>query len=152
MSERNMANKPLEIHTMLLKPIVFTVYGTPRPQGSKRSFPHSKTGEIVMVDDNENLKSWRQEMAWTAWQHRPPKPLICPIYIIARFYFARPKSVSVKKRPHMTTTPDLDKLQRALFDALTGTIIKDDSQVVFVTAFKEYGDPARVEVEIREVE
>lgn len=136
----------------LLEPIIFTVFGTPRPQGSKRSFPHAKTKEIVMVDDNEKLKSWRQEMAWTAWQHRPPELLICPIYVNARFYFSRPMSVSVKKRPHMTTIPDLDKLLRALFDAITGVIINNDSQVVFVSAHKEYGDPARVEVEIMQID
>lgn len=138
---------------LLDRPIMFTVYGIPQPQGSKTVFQHAKTKRVVMLDDNKNLKSWRQEVAAVALQHRPYDLflLICPIYVIARFYFSRPKSVSAKKRPHMITRPDLDKLERALNDALTGTIIKDDSQIVFVTKSKEYGDPARMEVEIREV-
>jgi Holliday junction resolvase RusA-like endonuclease len=34
--------------------------------------------------------------------------------------------------------PDVDKLQRGLFDALTGIVWVDDSQVVFVHANKNY--------------
>lgn len=34
--------------------------------------------------------------------------------------------------------PDIDKLQRMLFDALTGIVWRDDSQVSFVTANKVY--------------
>ena len=37
--------------------------------------------------------------------------------------------------------PDLDKLQRAVLDALTGVLFSDDGQVVQLAAVKQYGQP-----------
>jgi len=47
--------------------------------------------------------------------------------------------------------PDLDKLVRAVFDALTNVVFKDDSQVVSVFASKRLagpGDTVGVTVEV----
>ena len=65
------------------------------------------------------------------------------------FYFSRPKSVSYKKRPDHTVKPDIDKLIRAVLDALTGIFYADDAQVDELYVTKMYGDPPRVEVEVR---
>jgi Holliday junction resolvase RusA-like endonuclease len=40
----------------------------------------------------------------------------------------------------MSVKPDIDKLARAVLDCLSGTVIKDDSQVVILNVRKEYGD------------
>jgi Holliday junction resolvase RusA-like endonuclease len=37
--------------------------------------------------------------------------------------------------------PDLDKLVRAVLDALTAVAYRDDGQVTRITATKEYGTP-----------
>jgi Holliday junction resolvase RusA-like endonuclease len=39
---------------------------------------------------------------------------------------------------HDTKRPDLDKLIRAILDGITGILIEDDSQVVNITATKQY--------------
>lgn len=51
----------------------------------------------------------------------------CPEYLLAR--------------PWPSSKPDLDKLIRAIGDALTGTVLQDDSRIVAVQAWKEYGVP-----------
>jgi len=44
--------------------------------------------------------------------------------------------------------PDLTKLIRAVEDALTGIVWRDDAQVVMQRAAKLYGEPARVVVSV----
>jgi crossover junction endodeoxyribonuclease RusA len=61
----------------------------------------------------------------------------------------RPKSLP-KRVTHMTKKPDIDKLIRAVLDALKGVAWCDDSQVVSVYASKRYGQPG-CKVEIFEV-
>ena len=69
------------------------------------------------------------------------------------FFFPRPKS-------HLTSTgmlkasaptfraqrPDVDKLTRAVLDALTGIVYVDDCQVVSLLAQKEWGTSPGVHV------
>jgi len=68
-----------------------------------------------------------------------------PISISIDFFFDRPKSV---RSEHKTTKPDVDKLERGIFDALTGILFVDDSQVVRSAATKQFGSPARAEISV----
>jgi len=47
-----------------------------------------------------------------------------------------------------TGTPDLDKLQRALGDALKGPVLRDDAQIAAWNVSKRYGTEPRAEVAI----
>jgi crossover junction endodeoxyribonuclease RusA len=131
--------------------ISFTVIGTPQPQGSSRAFIPKGWTRAVITSSNAKLKPWRQEMAGTALatRERLGVPLIEkePVIVAAIFYFDKPKSAKKSLRDKVTK-PDCDKLLRALFDALTGTIFKDDSQVVSCHVRKEFGSPNRVEVSV----
>jgi Holliday junction resolvase RusA-like endonuclease len=49
---------------------------------------------------------------------------------------------------HKTTKPDVDKLMRAVFDALSGVVFEDDAQVVEGSFKKAFGSPARMDVRI----
>ena len=130
--------------------INFTVNGTPQPQGSIRAFMPKGAKHPVLTTDNVKLKPWRQEvsvMALLARGFGNRDPLKCAIYLRVKFIFAKPKSI----KPSVTeklTKPDVDKLLRGLFDALTGILFHDDSQVVWVDANKEFGLPERTEVEV----
>ena len=66
------------------------------------------------------------------------------------FYFARPKSLN-KSILQKTTRPDVDKLIRAVLDALTGIVYADDSQVTAVSAAKLFDPKPRVEIRIQSV-
>ncbi len=132
--------------------VKFTVYGTPRPQGSMHSFINPRTQKIVSKSQIKGLKPWRQQIAGTAAAlGLVLVPKHTPVRVVLDFYFERPASVSERKRPHMVVAPDTDKLQRAVFDSLTGTILTDDAQIVDVHARKHYGLPERVEIEIGEL-
>jgi crossover junction endodeoxyribonuclease RusA len=100
----------------------------------------------------KGLKPWRQEIAGAAVALRAVMiPKHQAVTMSLDFFFERPASVSIRKRPHMVTAPDLDKLQRAVFDAIKGILIHDDAQIVDVGAHKHYGSPARVEIAIGEL-
>ena len=47
--------------------------------------------------------------------------------------------------------PDATKLVRAVEDALTGLVWRDDAQVVIQTVRKRYGHPERAEIFVQEI-
>ena len=110
--------------------IAFDVLGKPQHQGSMRAF--MVKGRPILTSTNKGLKPWRQEVAANA--ENAMRELFLegciegPVRVEAMFYFTRPKS-SKKGERHKITRPDLDKLARALLDAMTGTVFADDSQV-----------------------
>ena len=67
-----------------------------------------------------------------------------PVRLSIVFLFLRPKGhygakgLKASAPVHHHTRPDVDKLQRSTFDALTGTLIKDDSLIVGCAAEKRY--------------
>lgn len=60
-----------------------------------------------------------------------------PIGVSVSVALPRPKSLARKQTSHVKK-PDLDKLVRAVLDALTGIGYEDDSQVTMIDAIKEY--------------
>lgn len=140
--------------------ISFTVPGTPRPQGSTRSFKHSMTGAVITAHQGEEtLKPWRSDVkvaAIGAWERSPTMRAV-QLKLAFTFGFLRTfrrKNGQLKDwamNEQHTKRPDLDKLQRAVLDALTGVVYLDDSQVVDVHATKRYGDAPGLDVEIREL-
>jgi crossover junction endodeoxyribonuclease RusA len=88
------------------------------------------------------LKSWEQSIRLTSgaaasaqkWQV-PGRDI--PIGVSVSVALPRPKSLPRKQASHVKK-PDLDKLIRAVLDALTGIGYEDDSQVVMIDAIKEY--------------
>lgn len=138
--------------TSTTRELVFTVIGTPVPQGSTRAFIPKGWTRPIITAANSKTKPWRQEVAGTADNeifNTDFKPLMDgePIYIRVEFYFDRPKSTSAKV-VHKVTKPDVDKLLRSVLDALTGIVFKDDSQVVECEILKRFGTPARAEIRI----
>ena len=133
--------------------IKFTVYGNAVPQGSKMpfTFKDKKTGRIrasMTESSGKNLASWRNDVSIIAQQHRPEKPFDGAVEVVLKFYFLRPKSVSANKRPYPCVKPDVDKITRAIFDAMKGKIYTDDARVCDLGVKKRYDDVPRVEVEV----
>lgn len=131
----------------------FIVYGMPQPQGSTRAFIPRGWTRPVITSDNSKLKPWRQELAQTVMvamgecgAQKVDRGV--PVSIALTFYFEKPKSQR-KSALHKTTKPDLDKLLRAVLDALTGIAYQDDAQVCECRVAKVFDSPARVEIEIR---
>lgn len=138
--------------------IAFTVPGVPAPQGSK---VRTRWG---MREDNPNTRPWRQAVAWeatAAMRAADMDALLGPLALEVVFYFPRPKShyrtgrlagVLKDSAPDFhTAKPDADKLLRAIGDALTGLVVRDDSHFAVVRAEKTYGEP-RALILVRELE
>lgn len=118
----------------------FDVYGLPQPQGSAKAFVPKGWTRPVVTSDNPNLKDWRRLVASAAQPHAPTTGLLAgPVRLTLAFALARPQSLP-KKRTHHITRPDVDKLARAVLDALTGILLRDDSQVVELVASKAYAE------------
>ena len=120
----------------------FTVTGRPAPQGSKRHL-----GGGVMVESCKRLALWRADCRLAATRAMPAGwQLAAPVQVNATFAFARPKAHYGRRRgqpylkdtapEHCAVRADVDKLCRALLDAITGPLLLDDSQVVILVADK----------------
>lgn len=78
-------------------------------------------------------------------------PLEGPVKLAVSFTLPRPKSAP-KWRLWPDKKPDLDKLVRAIGDALTQSgAISDDAQIVLLSADKQYGTP-QVSLLVRQLE
>ena len=138
--------------------ISFLVYGVPVGQGSKTR-GQSGTKTWIRDDNAKTLKPWRDRIANAAADAHGGAPLLLgPVVVHVSFGFPRLKAhygaggkLKAGAPTLKVTKPDVDKLVRALFDALTGVVWHDDGQVVSVRASKAYGDPPRTEVRIVEL-
>ena len=119
--------------------IAFSVEGKPIQQGSMRAFNNR-----IVHNKTKDLMAWRGQVGQAA-HVAGCTPIDGAISISMRFRYLRPKSVM---RTQPTVPPDLDKQIRSILDALTGIAYKDDSQVVQITASKEYQGSQGVDIVI----
>ena len=122
----------------------FNVYGTPAPKGSYNAVTNGRTGMTVLIPSSRGEHAWRrsvEEAAYGAWRNDmglPMPRLEGPLRVRMLFLLPRPKSV---KRDLPTVKPDLDKLSRSTWDALTSCgLIRDDARITDMTAAKRYAD------------
>lgn len=115
-----------------------TVYGIPAPQGS---LVRGRYGGLH--SSSKRLATWREAVRATAANARN-ETLAGPVAAEIVFTMRRPKT---KGQEWPIKRPDLDKLCRAVFDALTDAgVWADDSQVVSLIAHKVFsGDSAALD-------
>lgn len=121
--------------------ISFSVVGQPVPQGSMKVI----NGHVIHSRGSA-LAAWRSNVALEA-RKAGAFPTRDPITLNMTFMLTRPRTV---KRREPTVPPDLDKLVRAVLDALTAIAYLDDSQVTEIFARKVYGDLPGAHIEIIE--
>ena len=136
-------------------PITLWVPGTPAPQGSKRH-----VGNGRMVESSATLKPWRATIAAACHEAGiAGLRLDLPLYVSLRFAITRPAS-HYGRRGLLPSAPvfpqrkpDLDKLARAVHDALAtdANVIADDARIVTLKAHKHYADTPGVHITISEV-
>ena len=125
--------------------------GQPRARAS--SFGgHVRVHEVTSIKTRDGTRKLHPILAFKASIKHEANlaysgpPLEGPIRIDCIFIFPRPKSMLWKKRamprvPH-TSKPDTDNITKAVKDALTGIVWRDDSQVYqeFCTKWVAAGD------------
>jgi len=130
--------------------IVFFAAGIPVAQGSKRVVPlrHRTTKRSILdkhgnprvnlIEASTGLAEWRKTVA------RQAKVAMLdsgvrgyfdrqPVSLQLEFLFVRPKHPANPYPP-----PDIDKLERAILDSLTGILYTNDKQVTSVIKSKRY--------------
>ncbi len=128
----------------------FWVLGVPAPQGSKRY-----VGNGVMVECSAKVKPWREAVKWAALREgQLTLPADAPLRVELMFVLPRPRGhYRTGKNAHLlrdaaprrpAAKPDIDKLIRSTFDAMSDARVwRDDSLVATVLALKVYEAPGR---------
>lgn len=137
--------------------VSFVVFGQPAPAGSKTT-GRTKDGRSFVRDSSKRSYPWRRDVAQAAGIAMRSAPLLDgPLRLELTFHVPRPKGHYGTRglRPsaptHPTTRPDVLKLARAVEDACTGIVWRDDAQVVTEILSKRFGEPARAEVVVSTV-
>jgi Holliday junction resolvase RusA-like endonuclease len=150
-------------------PLVFSVLGRPAPQGSKQPII-AGNGRLRTVEQSKRVKPYRDSVVVAAREaldeHAAPETFYeAPVGLTVTFLFQRPKSHlrtaaafqhepsgRAPSRPVSRQTGDVEKLVRAVNDALSAAgVIRDDAQVVQLTASKRYAAPGAPEQTIIEL-
>lgn len=139
----------------------FTTHMRPVPQGSK--VPGiTKAGKPFLRDRAPKaLKTYREHLAIDATE-ATTSIATGPVSVRITFRFARPKShytaagelkADAPVYAHPLRRGDIDKLARAVLDALTGTAFQDDRQVIDLSArINLVGDGESTTVYVRELD
>lgn len=120
---------------------VFRVYGTPAPQGSKRAL-----GPGRMIENSKKVGPWREAVVTSILRIEQFVMMTGPVEFTGLFVLGRPKyhfdskgDLRENAPREVIKPPDIDKLCRSTFDALTQSgLIKDDSLIWKHTASKVF--------------
>jgi crossover junction endodeoxyribonuclease RusA len=125
------------------------VIGLPAPQGSKTAI-----GKGRMIESSRALKPWRESVAYQVRSAMVRDRFRgfgahVPVDLDLYFVLRRPAYLPRAVRRH-TRKPDLDKLARAVLDAITTAgLVADDAQVFRLNCEKAYaldGSPLGVHI------
>lgn len=141
--------------------IRFFVPGIPKTAGSKRAIPiFARPGDKsswrgnVVIDDNKKGKDWRGDVQAVARRVYQGDPLLGPLKLELTFVMPRPgyhfrtKGLKPNAPFWPEVKPDVLKLARAVEDALTGILWRDDAQICQEPLQKHYGEQPGVLVEL----
>jgi Holliday junction resolvase RusA-like endonuclease len=141
--------------------LAFRVYGVPLAKGNLRPMiRENKRGMKIAIatESNRNVKGWQQLIAEGASRAIGAMPedertmIAYGARVSIAFYLPRPQKLN-KRGVFVAhcTAPDVDKLARAVLDALTAVAFGDDKQVTELVAAKYYaevGGPPYVEIRV----
>lgn len=118
--------------------ITIFVPGRPAPQGSKRYL-----GNGVSVESSKAVAPWRADIRSTLLEHlHDEEPMRGPVTVRLSFVMPRPANTpKTAPTPYAIKRPDVDKLVRAVLDAIgSAGVWQDDSQVVELFARKRLAE------------
>lgn len=148
LSDEDATNPYLDPYPWAPEPaLTVTVYGLAGPQGSKTAVGYGRsktTGRAIplMRESSKKVKPWREavtaaiEAALTAGE---AQYLAGPVRADVTFTMPKPVSAPKRRRTYPAVTPDIDKLERSTYDAITaanawrddGAVIENHSRKVY---------------------
>lgn len=128
-----------------------TILGDPVAQGRPRFFTRGQFHGAFDPPKSRNYKDMvrAQVLEQIRGYDSMPDPVTCPLEMTVSIFMPRPKSRA--KALHHVVKPDASNVVKGIEDALNGLVYKDDSQITRLHATKEYGDPPRVEIVLKEI-
>ena len=113
------------------------VEGIPQPKGSMSAHTNKRTG-FTALRSPKKTRQWVDDcVIFLTVAGGPPEPLDEPVTVDLRFYLQPP--MKPRNPKWSDTKPDLDKLIRAVLDALEqARWVKNDSRFCVINASKEY--------------
>jgi Holliday junction resolvase RusA-like endonuclease len=137
---------------------MFTVYGKAAPAGSKTP-GRGAQGQLFVRDSSKGSYAWKDKVSDRAAEVFGNKHELVsgPLEVWLTFYVPRPKghfnskgelNTEGLRNPFPAKKPDVLKLARAVEDGMTGAVWRDDAQIVTEHIDKQYGEPARVVIEV----
>jgi Holliday junction resolvase RusA-like endonuclease len=135
------------------------VHGEPRPEGALKIGVRRDGRRYLHHRDGADLSTWKRAIA-KEFAPLVLDPVAGPVGVAATFYVRRAKAHygtgrnSGQLRPSAPVFPtarvggDIDKLARAVLDALTGVCYVDDSQVIELHLRKLYANSGAVRAHI----
>lgn len=140
LSDEDAANPYLDPYPWNPEPaLTVTVYGLPGPQGSKSPVGWGrsrKTGKAIplMKESSDKVKPWRDKVSdaiTAAILRGDARPLRGPVYAEITFTMPKPTSAPKRRRTFPAVSPDIDKLERSTYDAITtARAWEDDGRVI----------------------
>lgn len=134
---------PHEFRTDLVEPVLsFVVYGVPAPQGSKN--PTMRSGKIIMQESSAGVDPWRKNVRQVALmaiqEHtkrtkKPWRAINEPVMVTLALTL--PSSKARAGETWAATIPDLDKLERAVGDALAPVPLKPSDGAEYAPSQKK---------------
>ncbi|UQB00003.1 RusA family crossover junction endodeoxyribonuclease [Pediococcus pentosaceus] len=132
--------------------IRLTIPGEPvpasRPRVTRRGFAFTA----------EPYRSYKKMAHQVIKERYSTEPLQGALHVQIKFYRSVQKSVSKVERHRRllgvhrpTMKPDIDNLFKAVTDACTGIVWKDDNQIVSTKSDKFYSEEPRVEIYVEEL-
>lgn len=125
-----------------MTPLALFIPGTPSAKGNIR-YLGQRGGRAILTDATKGLKPWdsRIRTALADDDGQPKARFDGAVHVELEFVMPRPLSTPKKRTPAAVKKPDLDKLQRAVLDAISSAgVWRDDSQVVSVMATKRIAE------------
>lgn len=136
----------------------FEVLGQPVPQGSKSAI-RVGARTVVVEQNRARLRPWRAQVSEAAERAmNGSAPLLGPLQLDLQLFLRRPKThyradgdLKASAPEYVTTRPDADKVVRAVADAMSAIVYRDDSQLAELYVVKLYDERPRIVVEVKPV-
>lgn len=140
----------------------FVVAGEPQGKGRPRAFvmkggPAAGQIRAYTPKKTRTYEGIVRSLAMDAMGQNHPMegPLSMRLLIVCAIPQSWPawkREAAIADRIRPTTKPDADNVLKGIADGIKGVVFNDDTQVVFMTTTKIYGETPRVEVEVTRIE
>jgi Holliday junction resolvase RusA-like endonuclease len=127
--------------------LTIAVHGFPGPQGSKSPVGWGrsrKTGKAIplMRESSKKVKPWREKVTYAitaAILRGDAQALAGPVRADVTFTMPKPLNAPKRRRTYPAVSPDIDKLERSTFDAISAAKAwEDDGRVIESHSRKVY--------------